>query len=71
MKGGLKHLVSWMVSLDIYVSFSLLFSRKFYYFLLDVDGKVKRRMKWIGEWRTMTYEKGWIKRVEWVVGRRG
>ena len=40
-----------------------LFSRNFYYFLMDVGRIVKRRMKWIGEWRKMTYEKvglrGW------------
>ena len=27
-------------------------------------------MKWIGEWKTMTYEAVWIKGVEWVGGRR-
>ena len=48
MKGGLKHLDIWMVSLDI--SFLLfLVSRNVYYFLLDVGRVVNRRMKWIGE----------------------
>ena len=56
MKGGLKHLFIWMVSLDIF-SFSLLFARNFDYFLIDVGRIVKRRMKWIGERRTMAYEK--------------
>ena len=39
--------------------------------LLDVGRVVKRMMKWIEEWRKMTYEKVWIKGMEWVVGRRG
>ena len=59
--GGLKHMFIWMVSLDIFFFlFSLLFSRNFYYFLIDVGSNVKRRMKW----GTMTYEKVWIKGVE-------
>ena len=34
--------------------------------LTDVGRIVERRMKWIGEWRKMTYEKVWIKGVEWT-----
>ena len=53
------------VSLDIYVPlFNFLFQGIFYYFLVDVDRVVKRRLKWIGEWKTMTYENFWIKGVE-------
>ena len=35
MDGGLENLFTWMVSLDIYF-LSFLFSRNFYYFLIDV-----------------------------------
>ena len=56
MEGGLKHLDIWMVSLDIFFLL-FLFSRNVYYFLLDVGRIVERRMKWIGEWRKMAYEK--------------
>ena len=57
----------------IFMSLSLLFYFEgfFYYFLIDVGRIVKRRMKWIGELRKMTYEKVWIKGVEWVGGRHG
>ena len=70
MKGGLKHLFSWMVSLDIFFLL-FLFSRNVYYFLLDDGRIVNRRMKRIGEWKTLTYEKVWIQGVEWVGGRHG
>ena len=59
------------VSLDIYSLLFLLFSRNFYYFLLEVGRIMKRRIKWIGEWRKMTYEKVGMKGVEWVGGRHG
>ena len=73
MKGGLKHLDIWMYPLIfMFLSFKKnIFSRNLCYFLLDVGRVVKRRMKWIEEWRKMTYEKVWIKGVEWVGGKHG
>ena len=59
------------IPLYLFSFFALLFSRDFDYFLIDVGRIVKRRMKWIGEWRTMAYKKVWIKGVEWVGGRHG
>ena len=58
------------VSLDIFVFFLSLVSRNVYYLLIDVGRIVERRVKWIGEWRKMAYEKVWTKGVEWV-GRKG
>ena len=59
------------VSLDFFYVFFFSISTNFYYFLIDVGGVVNGRMKWIGEWRKNTYEKVWIKGVEWVGERHG
>ena len=61
-KGGLKHLDTWMVSLDIYFSFFDIFKE----FVL-----VSPRCWQDSEWRTMTYEKVWVNGVEWLGGGHG
>ena len=61
MKGGLKHLDIWMYPL-IFIFFYFIF-RKFLLFC--------HRCWWGSEWRKNTYEKVWIKGVEWVGERHG
>lgn len=70
------YMYGWYPLIFFPFSFSLLFSRNFYYLLIDVGRIVKRRMNWIGEWRTVTYEKVWIKgggmggRKTWLMDAR-